>query len=448
MSSSQPNNSEDQPHDSDSVEYSGGRGGVYRKRSGKLCLVVGLMSVVVVVIVFLIVGFISYRDAAVAQAGNAGPAQLAPGNPEACVNPCRSPHFFCHPSSERDEKGCFEPGCPCFPEHCHKRCPPDQECVLGSPVDYKGCFRPNCKCEGARGSLPTGDDKALAMGVDQDFNSSSDFRNNHLVVPHNKTETTVQSVSPRGQTDSRSSVSGHVPSPKERHEVTDGPTGFISFFLNLPLSTEGSATHLKGTSAFVVTDSLLRHSNASSSTLRQGPIQFAKVDNASTTLSASQSKGETSHVTLSTVNGNESHGSVKGHDHSSKYANSSSQLDEQNDDDDDDDDNSDISRHDKTQTSTLGGRASSENSTREKSDDVGTIQSEQSPPRQGQDSTSKTSEAMLQATAPTTSSQRGDEGGISSTAMDDLASASSATSQGAAEDQHPPWTTASDSVRK
>ncbi|XP_065303091.1 uncharacterized protein [Dermacentor albipictus] len=154
MSSSQPDSSDDQAHASESVEYSGGGGGGFPKRSGKVFLVVGLMSVVVVVIVFLIVGFISFRDAASAQARNSGPVALTAGNSVSCVNPCRSPHFFCHPASEKDEKGCFEPGCACFPEHCHKRCPPNQECALGSPVDYRGCFRPNCKCESISSASP------------------------------------------------------------------------------------------------------------------------------------------------------------------------------------------------------------------------------------------------------------------------------------------------------
>ncbi|KAL3227470.1 hypothetical protein MRX96_004177 [Rhipicephalus microplus] len=148
-----------------------------------------------------------------------------------CISPCPIGKE-CTENSTRDDRGCFRRGCICEVK-CPQRCPPGYRCRQNSPKDIEGCFLYGCICEGARGSLPTGDDKALAMGVDQDFNSSSDFRNNHLVVPHNKTETTVQSVSPRGQTDSRSSVSGHVPSPKERHEVTDGPTGFISFSLNL-----------------------------------------------------------------------------------------------------------------------------------------------------------------------------------------------------------------------
>ncbi|XP_049275808.1 dentin sialophosphoprotein-like [Rhipicephalus sanguineus] len=539
MSSSQPDNSEDQPHDSDSVEYSGGGGGVFPKRSGKLFLIVGLMSVVVVVIVFLIVGFMSHRDAAAARAHNAGPAQLAPGTAETCVNPCRSPHFFCHPASEKDEKGCFEPGCACFPEHCHKRCPPDQECVLGSPVDYRGCFRPNCKCGcispcpfgkecaenstrdergcfqrgcicemkcpqrcplgyrcrqnspkdiegcflygcicepvpvapapsnqttsgnqtgssevprvGTGSPWPMGDDKALAIGVDQDFNSSSEFRNNRLVITRDKSET-VTTVSPQEHADHSAAVSGHVPSPRERRDEADGPSGSVNVSLDLhkqSISTEGSVTNSGGAGASDARDTLLQHSDNSSSTLSHGPSPFVQIDNASTTVSVGQSKEETSAGTLSMVNGNVSNGSVNAAsaDDGPKSANTSSPSDEQNDDDDDDD-NDDVSGDDKAQNATLAGRSNSENSTREKSDDVGTIEGEQGPPRQGQDSTSKISEATLQATASTTSSQQADEGHLSSTAVDHHASASNTTTQGATEDQHPPRTAANDGVRK
>ncbi|XP_070394136.1 uncharacterized protein [Dermacentor albipictus] len=64
----------------------------------------------------------------------------------ACVNPCKKPQHVCHPGSVRDDKGCFEADCACFPEHCPKRCPPHQECDVDSLVDGLGCFTANCRC--------------------------------------------------------------------------------------------------------------------------------------------------------------------------------------------------------------------------------------------------------------------------------------------------------------
>ncbi|KAL1438835.1 hypothetical protein MTO96_047758 [Rhipicephalus appendiculatus] len=188
------------------------------------------------------------------------------------------------------------------------------------------------------------------------------------------------------------------PSPRERRDEGDGPTVSINGSLDLhnqSVSTEGPVTDSAGVSASDASDPLPQQNNASSSTLSHGPSQFAKVDNASTTVSASQSEAETSAGTLSTVNGNVSHVPLNATnaDDTSKSANTSSPPDDQNDDDDDDDDNNeDVSSDDKTQNATLGGRGNLENSTREKSDDAGTIEGEQGPPRQGQDSTSKTSE--------------------------------------------------------
>ncbi|XP_077493720.1 uncharacterized protein LOC144104518 isoform X2 [Amblyomma americanum] len=71
-----------------------------------------------------------------------------------CVNPCFQPSFVCHPSSDRDDRGCFEAGCPCFPENCPKRCPHHQECVLESEVDARGCFKPNCECASISATSP------------------------------------------------------------------------------------------------------------------------------------------------------------------------------------------------------------------------------------------------------------------------------------------------------
>lgn len=635
MSSSQPDSSEDQPHASESVEYSGGGGGGFPKRSGKVFLVVGLMSVVVVVIVFLIVGFISYRDAATAQARNAGPVALTAGNAVTCANPCRSPHFFCHPASEKDEKGCFEPGCACFPEHCHKRCPPNQECALGSPVDYRGCFRPNCKCEsissvspasnctsvcplgercrfdapvdaqgcplpgcvcepdctspcplgkrcrpgspvnakgcfrpgcicdpdcvprcfaglecapssakdlhgcflpgcvcelpnksgyrqrgmnrcispcpfrkecienstrdergcfqrgctcevkcsqrcplgyrcrpgspkdiegcflygcmcepvpavpassntsgsGApRGSLwPLGDDKALPIGVDQDnYNSSSDFHDNHLSIPL---------VPPQGRANHHAGGSGREPRPKESPNAVNAPSGSTNIFLDFNKPSFGPTSpeeHSRGVSEIDAKDATIHHSNASSSTPSHRPTQLLKVDNASATASISQSREVTSAETLPAVSGDVSSGSVTGTstNNGPRAENTSSPSDEQTDDDDDDDDavpgnaGSGGTDGDSAQNVTLGGRDDSESSKHGKPDDSGATEGEQGSPTQGQDSTSKTAEDTLQASASTTPSQQAIEGHVSSTRVDHSASASDATGEGTAGDQH------------
>lgn len=297
-----------------------------------------------------------------------------------------------------------------------------------------------------------GDDKALAIGVDQDFNSSSEFRNNRLFITRDKSET-VTTASPQEHADHSAAVNGRVPSPKERRDEADGPSGSVNVSFDLhkqSISTEGSVTNSEGAGASDARDTLLQH-NTRSSTLSHGPSPFVHIDNASTTVSVGQSKEETSAGTLSMVNGNVSNGSVNAAsaDDGPKSSNTSSPSDEQNDDDDDDDDdNDDVSGDDKAQNATLAGRSNSENSTREKTDDVGTIEGEQGPPRQGQDSTSKISEATLQATASTISSHQAYEGHVSSTAVDHHASASNATTQGATEDQHSPRTAANDGVRK
>ncbi|KAH6922644.1 hypothetical protein HPB50_017453 [Hyalomma asiaticum] len=544
MSSSQTDNSDDQQHASDSVEYSGVGGGVFPKRRGKVFLIVGLMSVVVVVIVFLIVGFVSYRDAATAQAHNAGPSQLAAANAENCANPCRSPHFFCHPASEKDDKGCFEPGCACSPcvlpvrgafpvlqkmlRAVHSQdapvnptaCPRvllegdvvpahqwtrrdatdraayvSQTAYLGaSPVLNVQRLRPGtitaafslvvcASLQGNTGTVheprrqgvsvstvnfssvdtelsppragslfPLGDDKALPIGVDQDFNSSIDFRYNRRVIPRNKSETTVDAVSVHGHTDPSADVSSHIPTPGETHTTGDVPVNSVnssSEHQRPSVSAAVPVTHLGGTSSSDAKESPVQHSNASSPTLSHRATQIPDVDNASMTVSASQSTVETPAVTLPAVSGNVSDGSTSNVDDTPGTVNTSSPLDD--DDDDDEDDGvlgnvgSEDSKDGNAQNTTLERRHDSENATLGKSDNAGAMEGgEQGSPRHETDSTFKTSEDTEDA-ASTISSQQAGEGHRSSTTVDHHAS--DATSEGTAQGHHTPLTAASEDIR-
>ncbi|KAL1438836.1 hypothetical protein MTO96_047759 [Rhipicephalus appendiculatus] len=126
--------------------------------------------------------------------------------PTRCISPCPFGKE-CADNSTRDDRGCFQRGCICE-VRCPQRCPLGYRCRQNSPKDIEGCFLYGCICEpvpvppvpsnqttSGRSQWPMGDDKALAMGLDQEFNSSSDLRNNRLVIPRNLYEHSIDTRS-------------------------------------------------------------------------------------------------------------------------------------------------------------------------------------------------------------------------------------------------------------